>query len=148
MLKGDLIEKNLAEINSSIEEIRMKNEKKRGEIEKIKIDITIRDKKIEQLKQTINQINLTNHKDSMEMIQKINDIPEEQLTAVLEALHAVPLPDSRQKALDIAEELLQNIRRHRIDSRISIVTERLKTATGESRQSLQNELKELLAKQA
>ena len=48
--------------------------------------------------------------------------------------------------MSVAEELLTTIRRSRINSRISYLTEKLKTASGDERQELTRTINELLMK--
>lgn len=76
----------------------------------------------------------------------IDRLPEEQAAQALEALNYSALPDTKQKALDVAEELLATIRKSRINSRISYLTEKLKSATGEEKLELTRTINELLMK--
>lgn len=76
----------------------------------------------------------------------IDKLPEEQAAQALEALNYPTLPEDKQKALSVAEELLTTIRNSRISSRISYLTEKLKTASGDERQELTHTINELLMK--
>ena len=76
----------------------------------------------------------------------IDSLPEEQLPYALEALNFAPLPDDREKALKLAGELMTTIRTNRMNRRISLLTERLKTAAGTEKEQLTKELNELLIK--
>jgi hypothetical protein len=76
----------------------------------------------------------------------IDSLPEEQMQKALEALNFSPLPDDNEKGLKLAGELLDTIRSNRINSRISLLTEKLKTAEGTEKERLTQELNELLIK--
>ena len=75
----------------------------------------------------------------------IDQLPEEQAKQAMEALNYDALPDTEQ-ALSVAEELLATIRRSRMNSRISYLTEQLKSASGERAQALTEEINDLLMK--
>jgi len=76
----------------------------------------------------------------------IENLPDEQKQQTLEALNSIVLPENDEKALILAEELLSTIRRTRINSRISVLTEKLKTAQGDETVRLTEELNNLLTK--
>lgn len=76
----------------------------------------------------------------------LDKLPEEQAAQALEALNYSALPEDKQKALGIAEELLNTIRKSRINSRISYLTEKLKTANDSERQELTRDINDLLMK--
>ena len=76
----------------------------------------------------------------------LDKLPEEQAAQALEALNYSALPEDKQKALGVAEELLNTIRKSRINSRISYLTEKLKTTSGDERQELTRNINELLMK--
>ena len=76
----------------------------------------------------------------------IGEIPEEQTREALEALNFEPLPEERDKALDLAEELLHRIRQIRINQQISLLTARAKNAQDEERKSLNRQIQALLLK--
>ena len=74
----------------------------------------------------------------------IEDFPDEQKGAALEALSYQPLPEDREKALALAGELIGTIRKARTEARIQALEEKLKTATGSERDRLNAELLKLL----
>ena len=76
----------------------------------------------------------------------IDNLPDEQKQQTMEALNSAELPEDEEKALILAEELLSTIRRIRINSRISVLTERLKTAQGDEVEKLREELNALIIK--
>ncbi|MBQ2432799.1 MAG: DNA primase, partial [Clostridia bacterium] len=76
----------------------------------------------------------------------IGDIPEEQTREALEALNFDPLPEERDKALDLAEELIHRIHQIRINQRIIQLTNRAKTASDEERISINQQIQALLLK--
>lgn len=76
----------------------------------------------------------------------ISEIPEEQTKEALEALNFEPLPEDKEKALDLAEELLHRIRQLRIGQQISVLTARAKTAGDEERRELNRQIQSLLVK--
>ena len=76
----------------------------------------------------------------------IGDIPEEQTREALEALNFEPLPEERDKALDLAEELIHRIHQIRINQRISQLTARAKTASDEERTIINQQIQALLLK--
>ncbi|MBQ3080363.1 MAG: DNA primase [Clostridia bacterium] len=76
----------------------------------------------------------------------ISDLPEEQLREALEALNFEPLPDEREKAMDLAEELLHRIRQIRINQKITILTARAKNAPDSERKELNQQIQALLMK--
>ena len=76
----------------------------------------------------------------------IGEIPEEQTQEALEALNFDPLPDDREKALDLAEELIHRIHQIRINQRISHLTASAKNASDEERIKINQQLQALLAK--
>ncbi|MBE5792797.1 MAG: DNA primase [Clostridiales bacterium] len=76
----------------------------------------------------------------------IGDIPEEQMKEALEALNFEPLPEDRDKALDLAEELIHRIQQIRINQRISQLTLSAKNATDEERITINQQIQALLLK--
>ena len=76
----------------------------------------------------------------------IHSLPEEQLSRAMEAINYSPLPKTPESALQLAEELLHTIRRSRINSRISVLMEKMNTAAGEERSRLTTEINDLLQK--
>lgn len=76
----------------------------------------------------------------------IGDIPEEQTREALEALNFDPLPEDRDKALDLAEELIHRIHQIRINQRIIALTARSKNASDEERTQINQQIQALLAK--
>jgi len=76
----------------------------------------------------------------------IGDIPEEQTREALEALNFEPLPEERDKALDLAEELIHRIHQIRLNQRISHLTARAKTASDEERTAINQQIQALLLK--
>jgi len=76
----------------------------------------------------------------------IGDIPEELTREALEALNYDPLPEDREKALDLAEELLHRIHQIRINQRIVTLTASAKNASPEERKTINQQIQTLLAK--
>ena len=76
----------------------------------------------------------------------IGDIPEEQMKEALEALNFEPLPEDRDKALDLAEELIHRIQQIRINQRISQLTLSAKNATDEERITINQQIQALILK--
>ncbi|MBR3928704.1 MAG: DNA primase [Clostridia bacterium] len=76
----------------------------------------------------------------------IGDIPEEQTREALEALNFEPLPEERDKALDLAEELIHRIHQIRINQRISQLTAQAKNASDEERTAINQQIQALLSK--
>lgn len=76
----------------------------------------------------------------------IDSLPEEQASMALAALNFQPLPDTREKALSLGDELLTSIRKQRINARISVLMQRLKTATDNEKAQITSQLNELLMK--
>ncbi len=76
----------------------------------------------------------------------ISEIPEEMTREALEALNFEPLPTDREKAMDLAEELLHRIRQIRINQKISVLAARAKTAPDGERKELNRQIQELLMK--
>ncbi len=74
----------------------------------------------------------------------IEDFPDEQKGTALEALSYQPLPEDREKALALAGELIETIRKARTEARIQTLEEKLKTASGSERDRLNAELLKLL----
>ena len=76
----------------------------------------------------------------------ISEIPEEQTKDALEAINFEPIPEDKERALDMAEELIHRIRQIRIGQQISVLTARAKTATDEERKQLNRQIQTLLMK--
>ena len=76
----------------------------------------------------------------------IDSLPEEQTAQALEAISYTPLPETPDAARKLAEELLATVRRQRLNSRISILTERLSTAREDEKEEITQRLNELLMK--
>ena len=87
-----------------------------------------------------------NVKEGIRPASYIDSLPEEQLVRTMDAINYSPLPDSSEKALKLAEELLTAIRRARLNSRISVLMEKMKTASESEQKALTLELNELLQK--
>ena len=76
----------------------------------------------------------------------IGEIPEEQSREALEAINFEPLPENKEKAMSLAEELLHRIRQIRINQQINLYAARAKTADAEERKRLNQQIQALLAK--
>ena len=76
----------------------------------------------------------------------ISEIPDEQTKDALEALNFEPIPEDKERALDMAEELIHRIRQIRIGQQISVLTARAKTAPDEERKQLNRQIQTLLMK--
>ena len=87
-----------------------------------------------------------NLKEGIKPSSYIDSLPEEQVRQTMEAVNYSPLPDTAEKALRLADELLAAIRRTRLNGRISILMEKIASASGEEKASLTEELNELLKK--
>ncbi|MBQ3667869.1 MAG: DNA primase, partial [Clostridia bacterium] len=76
----------------------------------------------------------------------IDELPEEQIRQAMEAINYTPLPDTSEKALKLADELLKTIRHSRINSRISVLMEQINNASESEKRRLTEEMNELLLK--
>ena len=71
------------------------------------------------------------------LLESMNDA--DRMTA-MEALNFEPVPEDRESALKAAEELQKTIRRDRLDARARQIQEEIKTASGEKKRALYEQL--------
>ena len=87
-----------------------------------------------------------NIKEGIKPQSYIDQMPDEQLKQLMEALNFTPLPETGEEALKLADELLETIAKSRINSRISVLEKRLLSAQENEKPEIWREISELSLK--